>query len=44
MLYSVPVVGLRANKLLFIVIFNPLTSTRIMAELRNGVAKVSHEL
>jgi len=32
MSYSVLVVGLRANKLLFIVIFNTLESTRIVAE------------
>jgi len=39
MSYSVLVVGLRANKLLFIVLLNTLESTRIVAQLRHGVAK-----
>ena len=39
MWYWVPEVGLRANKLLFIVLLNTLDSMRIVTELRHGVAK-----
>jgi len=39
MSYLVLVVGLRANKLLFIVMFNTLESMGIVAELRHGTAR-----
>jgi len=39
MSYLVPELGLRANKLLFIVLLNTLESTRIVTELCHGVAE-----